>query len=215
MKNEGYFEKPGEALFLDKMASLRDAAKDNGFDVVAAVYQKKYDEVKAEGSQMFVTGYEQDVMAELSRIGNIVSNVNSLFHHYLAYINRSVYDEPSKFINNVRESVKGIEENGSTLMEALNDPYNKAHVLLEEPGYSKFITTIDKIYKGAIQDDFRKDEIEANFEKAWEVLKPLKKEQVELGKSEAKREKRVVFLAYPGDKLGDDYRIVERREETI
>jgi len=213
MKNEGYYEKPGVALFMDKMASLRDSNKDNGFDDVAAVYQRKYDEVNADGSQMHITGYEQEVMAGLAKRGNIVGHINELFHNYLAYLNRAVYEDPFDYINKVRESAKGIEENGMSLSEALNHSYYKEHVRLDGAEYDKFVRIIEKINLGNLQDDFNTEDADEKFSKAWEVLKSQKKEQGELSKKEDARTKRVVFLALPPKEKGGHYEIVERREE--
>lgn len=213
MKSQGFYEKPAQALFMDKMASLRDAALVNGFNEVAETYDQKYKEVAADYSQAYATGYEQEVARKLNKIGNIVGAVNALFQLYLQFLSRYDYEDPMEYVTKVRNLANEIHGNGSELADALNDSYNREHVELNDQAYQEFVRCIIELNTGNIGHHFDPKGCDEEFNELWPKLKEQKDKIKEIGKAEEARSKRKVYMAIPPDEEGGEYLYVEPREE--
>lgn len=213
MKAQGYYEKPGQALFLDKMASLRDAAKENGFPEVAATYDQKYNEVKQDFSQAYATGYEQEVSRKLGKRGQIVGAVNSLFQNYLQFLARTDYDNPQTYTDRVKQAAHEIHGYGSDIETALKDSYYQEHIPLTGQEYQEFTSLTLNMYNGNTHSLFNPETCDQEFSSIWAEIKENKDRIKEIGKSENARSKRKVYLALPPEEKGQDYRFVEPKEE--
>ncbi len=213
MKEQGYYEKPGQALFLDKMASLRDAATANGFPEVAATYDQKYNEVAADHSQAFATGYEQEVSRHLNKRGQLVGCINELFQLYLQFLARTDYDNPAEIEQKVNKVAHEMNGYSSSLEACLNDSYYREHVGLSDAEYENFKAWAHDIKGGNAAAYYEPNVCDDEFNAIWSTIKGHKDRIKEIGKSEGARSKRKVYMALPPQEEGGDYRFVEPREE--
>lgn len=78
MKKEGYYESPTQALYLDKITALENAAKQNSFTELALIYKERVDEVKLDSHKMFETSYHHKVSAFYNKTATIYTTSNRL-----------------------------------------------------------------------------------------------------------------------------------------
>lgn len=213
MKEQGYYEKPGQALFLDKMASLRDAAKDNDFPEVAETYQQKFSEVEQDYSQAFATGYEQEVSRKLHKRGQIVGAINELFQLYLQFLARNDYESPGDLEQKVNKVAHEMHGYSSSMEEALDTKYYRDHVGLSDAEYENFKSWALGIKSKGAASFYDPNSCEEEFNAIWSTIKQHKDKIKEIGKSEGARSKRKVYMALPPQHEGGDYSFVEPREE--
>ena len=195
MRAGGYFESPGQALYLDKMLALRDAARDNGLESIALLYQKRHDEVAADYQKAFVTGFEQDIQKEFNRIGNIVSSINEMIAAYLRVLGLHPADgEHGKALAVLAREAESIKKNGGDFSRNARDPYFRKHSPLSDENYEKAIAGIEAIQAGAKQPGDQA-EISGRTKAALEVIKPRVEELKELGHEFNSRCDRSAFLS--------------------
>jgi hypothetical protein len=198
MKTEGFHEKPGQALYLDKMQALRKAAEDNGLPELARIYQERHDEVKADYAQAYQTGYEQRVAAFLSRQGTILGAFHEIFLNYLYAQTESVYSllgENSR--HRIREHLDKLTALGTDFARTAADPYFRAHIGLSDEAYAAFIAAAPTLAASPAGDPAALEAIETEFQGLWAILKEKKSEIQAIGRAEEARSKRAVCLAVP------------------
>ncbi len=212
MGEQGYFDKPAQALMMDKMLGLRDAAKENGFSKVAEYYQEQFDKIKEDPNRMYSdTEYATLVTKELGRISTIAGEVTTMFQAYIAIQDHNVdpcsEEEFNKQKNYITQSIAKIQENGVLIGEAMNDSYNREHCGISDEGYEKFKAFVLNIINERFDESF-KPTFEENYNRAWEVLKPKKKELQEIAKKDAAKCCRSTYLSIPPEHAGGEYELV-------
>ena len=144
MQAGGYYQSPAQALVLDKMLALRDAARDVGFTVLAGVYQRRHDEVAADYNRAFTTGWEQEAQRELNRIGNNVAAFNELMSAYFEFrcCHPSGQDKP---LEKLRNAVATLETNGESFESVVANPYYRWHSAYSDQVYNSAVHVIRQV----------------------------------------------------------------------
>ncbi len=212
MGEQGYFDKPAQALMMDKMASLRDAAQECGFTKVAEIYQGQYDKIKRDPNLMYTdTEYSTLVTKELGRISTICGEVHTIFMEYIAIkdlnVNPCAEEDFNKHKSNILTSITRIQEHGALIGDALNDSYNREHCGIDDAGYDKFkqfvMNIANEMFDGSYKQEF--DEV---YNRAWEVLKSKKNELVEIARKDVSLQSRSTYLSIPPENAGGEYELV-------
>ncbi|MEQ9365535.1 MAG: hypothetical protein RIF32_14915, partial [Leptospirales bacterium] len=185
MREQGYLEKPAQALYLDKLAAHKKAAEENDFPSVAQIYQTKFETVRADPRAAFTAGWEQEVARELNRIGDIVGALNEIFAAYLRYQGAHPADDArKKAARSILENAAVIQQNGASFEAVVDQAYFRRHSPLDDARYTKARDAIRKILAGdhGAADAADDDVIAQRTEAALKILKPQTSELKKIGR---------------------------------
>lgn len=141
MKAEGYLEKPAKALYMDKMWNHAQAARENDLAEVAEVYEQKYEDVKADYAKAHETGWEQEVTRPLSDMNHNMDVVNTLAGTYLELI-MTLPENPNYQVLTGKIQKSASDLRNMTLEQALDRPYIRKHVAMDDSKYAAFRSTM-------------------------------------------------------------------------
>jgi len=159
MKTGGYYESPGQALFMDKMLAHRDAALELRFLALAQIYQQKHDEVAASSRAMHVPGWEQEVARELARIGKVVHAFNDLMSAYYEF-HCAYFGAQGEPLAKLRSAAQEMLDLGESFETVVTTPYYRRHSPLAEDKYQQALVTMRELLQqtpdySALEADFR------------------------------------------------------------
>ena len=214
MKSEGYYEKPAQALYMDKMSALKRAAEDNGFVELAKVYQDRYDEVSADAAKMFETGYEQRAGDFLKKHSKKFGAFYEIFLNYLYYKSTSIFNSTYKnSLNAIRENFSVLTEVGTSFEEVANDSYFREHINLDDANYMIFVAEAKSLISRTEPDASEVKRLQDMTMASWEILKNKRKETQDIGHAEDARAKKSVFLINPPEDASGSYDVLFNETE--
>ena len=165
MKAQGLVEKPAQALMVDKLNNHANAARKNDLNELAAIYEKRKEEIKADFNASYQIGWEEEVSTELARMNNNVDVVNELAGYYLEVIMTPSKSPTTKVlhekINACFDKLKGLSEE-----EALIRPYIRKHVSFNDENYERFKNCLLSIRRG----DNKEETSESHDERIREII---------------------------------------------
>lgn len=205
MKNEGYYEAPAQALYLDRMMAQKNAAKENGFEELEKLYQDRYDEVRADASKMYDAGYSTEAARILSRYGKIMDTMFEIYTSYCYYNCANVYDDLAYrgSLNKIREYYALFESMGTSFRETARNSYYREHIDLCDSEYDDFLNEVESLLDKHEPDRSEIEPFESTWKAMWKILKDKKSEVQETGRLEDARTKRSIYLVVPPpDKTG-------------
>ena len=159
MKAGGYYESPGQALFMDKMLAHRDAALQLRFLALAQIYQRKHDEVAANARAMHVPGWEQEVGRELGRIAKVVDAFHELMSAYYEF-HCAYFGARAEPLARLRSAAQKMVDQGESFEAVVASPYYRKHSPLADDKYQQALVTIRELLSrapdyAALEAEFR------------------------------------------------------------
>lgn len=215
MKNEGYYESPGQALYLDRMMAQKNAAKENGFVELEALYQSRYDEVKLDSSKMHDASYSSKAMSILARYATIMDTMFGIYTEYCYHNAANVYDDHAYkgSLNNIREKHAFLKSMGTSFREVSDNSYYREHIDLSDSKYQLFLTTVESLLNKYGPDRSEVEPFEKTFKAVWGKLKDKKTEVQRIGKLEDARTKRSFYLVVPPPDKNGSYEFINNEQE--
>ncbi|MEA3265862.1 MAG: hypothetical protein U9P42_02820 [Candidatus Fermentibacteria bacterium] len=217
MKNEGYWESPGQALYLDRMMAQKKAARENGFTELEALYQSRYDEVKADASKMHDAGYSSKAMSILAHYSNIMDTMFGIYTEYCYHNSANVYDDLSYrgSLNNIREKFSLLKSMGTSFREVSVNSYYREHIDLSDSEYQLFLTTVESLLNKHEPDRSEVEPFEETYKVAWGKLKDKKAEVQRIGELEDARTIKSFYLAVPPPDKNGSYELINNEQEEF
>ncbi len=215
MKNQGYFESPGQALYLDRIMAQKNAAAETGFTELEELYQSRYHEVKADASKMHDASYSTRAMSILARYATIMDTMFRIYTEYCYHNAANVYDDHSYkgSLNNIREKYALLTSMGTSFEEVAGNSYYREHIDLSDSRYQLFLTTVEELLLKHGPDSSETDPFEATLKVMWEKLKDKKTEVQRIGKLEEARQKRSIYLVVPPPDKNGSYEFINNEQE--
>lgn len=214
MKAGGYYEKPAQAVYLDKMAVLAKAAEDNGHPELAKIYRERYTEVQADFSKAFVTGYEQKVSAFNIRQNNILNAFYDIFMYWITWMTEDTYNRNSgRTAASIKECCTKLEALHTSFAATAADPFFRKHIELDEKNYAAFAAAIPGIITTG-PDQAAQDALEKEFARVWAIVRDKKTEIQAIGKREEAKSKRSVWMVIPPKDADGEYEFTANEQEA-
>jgi hypothetical protein len=214
MKSGGYYESPGQALYMDKMMALKKAADENNFIELASIYQARYDEVKADFNKMYETGYEQKVSAFYSKLSSMLGAFYDIFNNYWGHKSANIFDLGYKSsLETLRENQKKLNSLGTDFRTLAQDPYFRKHIGLEDGDYMIFVAEADSLMNKFDADQSELNQIKTVADAAWGILKDKKSEIQAIGRREEAKSKRSVYMIVPPVSASGKYQFLFNEQE--
>lgn len=214
MKAGGYYEKPGQAVYLDKMAVLAKAAEDNGHPELAKIYRERYAEVQADYAKAFVTGYEQKVSAFNIRQNNILNAFYDIFLYWISWMTEDTYTRNSgKTASSIKECCEKLKKLETSFAATAADPYYRKHIELDDKHYAAFAAAIPGIISAG-PDQVAQDTLEKEFARVWAIVGSKKSEIQAIGKREEAKSKRSVWMVIPPKDAAGEYEFTANEQEA-
>lgn len=214
MKKEGYYESPSQALYMDKMTSLENAAKQNDFTELALIYRERIDEVQADFLKMYETGYNNKVLAFFTKLSGELSAFYEIYSNYLTHKTANIFDHSYKIsLDSIRENQKNLNELGTDFKSISIKKYFRDHIILDDAAYSEFVSETESLFQKFNYDPMEEQSVRNLGDEAWAILKDKKSEVQEIDKSENARSKRSVFMAAPPEDVNGKYEFLFNEQE--
>ncbi len=198
MRAQGYLEKPGQALYLDKLAAHVRAAEDNGLPELARIYQKKFDDIQKDPAAAFVTGWEQEAAGELNRVGNIVGALTDIFAAHLRYRGTHPADDAhARAVDAMHTAARVIQDNGTDFATVVDHPYFRKHSPLDDARYERARDEILAVLAGnadAQEQAADREQIVKRTQTAVTILESKTDELKEIGREFDQHSGRAVWL---------------------
>lgn len=216
MKKEGYYESPTQALYLDKITALENAAKQNGFTELALIYKERFDEVKLDSHKMFETGYHNKVLAFYTELSSRLSAFYEIYSNYLIYKTSNIFDHSYKnSLDSMRENQKTLNGLGTDFRSISNEKHFRDHIVLDDAAYSKFVSETETLFQKFKYDATEEQSVRNLGDAAWAILKDKKTEIQEILKKENARSKRSAFIAVPPKDINGKYDFSLNEQEEL
>ncbi len=216
MKKEGYYESPSQALYLDKITALENAATQNDFTELALIYKERLNEVKSDFNKMFETGFEQKVLAFYTKIGSILGAFYEIFNNYLIHQTSNIFDlSYTSSLDSIRENQKKLNALGTDFISVSREKYFRDHIVLENAAYSKFVSETEYLFQKFKHDAMEELSVRNLGDTAWAILKDKKSEVQEIDKRENARSRRSVFIAVPPKDASGKYEFLFNEQEEV
>ncbi len=215
MKNEGYYETPAQALYLDRMMAQKRAAQENGFIELATLYQNRYDEVKADASKMYDASYSSKASSILAGYANIMDTMFTIYTEYCYHNAANPYDDHSYrgSLKKIREKHSLLKSMGTSFREAAANSYYREHIDLSDSLYELFLDTVESLLNKHEPERSEVEPFEETFKVAWPNLKDKKNEVQQIGKLEDARTKRSIYLVVPPSDKNGSYEFINNEQE--
>ncbi len=208
MKAEGYWEKPAQALYLDKMHAREKAAREFAptLDGAADLYRAQHDRVAADYQAAYVTGWDQDVAKELNRVGDIVGALDEMLALVLQLRGLFPADPGhAKAVQRLRDLARRIEGAGSSFAEAVGQDYFRKHSVLGDEQYAAAVRDIQDVLAADPDRTAAEAELQERSRAALEVVKSRAEDLKQMGREFEGRCTRTVYLAWAPEKEPGEY----------
>lgn len=216
MKSSGYYESPGQALYMDKMMALKKAATINNFTELATIYQDRYDEVKADYNKMYEIGYNGKVLAFFTKQSTILSAFYEIYSNYLSHKSANVYDLLYKSsLDSIRDNYNKLKSLGTDFRAVSQDKYFREHIILSDADFMIFVSEVEFLISKFEAEQSEIQRLTEITEKAWFVLKDKKSDIQEIARKENAKTKRSVFMAIPPADISGKYVFVSNEQEDF
>ncbi len=205
MKSQGYYESPGQALYLDAIMAQKNAAKQNGFTELEELYLARYNEVKADGSKMHVTGYSEKASSILSKYSTLMDALFEIYINYCTYNGANPYDtlRYNGSLDNIRKYHAVFQTLGTSFEEISATSYYRQHIGLEDDKYQMFISEVKTLLQKREPERSEIQPFEEELKLMWPKLKDKRVEVQAIGKLEdAKTKKSIYLVVAPSDNKG-------------
>ncbi|MCQ2512212.1 MAG: hypothetical protein MJ092_02335 [Lachnospiraceae bacterium] len=214
IKNSPFYTAVGEALVADKLEAWKQAMETLGYEDAAQILEEKIKEIEINPTRAYSTGYEQKVMACVTRHSNIRSSLLEMAKSYMSATTMDPSDALSQNeIDTIRRNYQNLENYNITFFQAVSDGRYTEGLGMTEQGLEKFTADIPKIVKGtwSAEDAYAPE----NIEEAWKELQARKTELKAVAEREVAKTKRAVVIAVPPADSRGTYKYAALREEEL
>lgn len=193
MKSAGYFEKPAQALYIDKMLAHAKAARELGFVKVAEIYEDRSAEVEADYNKAWVTGFEKKVNEELNRISEVVDTWRSIFQSYECYLGAPLAYRAEEQTR-ISIAVNKIQKLGEKLESLSDNLFYRKFIVLDDARYAEAIQKIHALQSANLDIAAAQNELKTRTEAMLKSPGIDRQKLSDLGKDFDSRCKRSVYL---------------------
>lgn len=207
IRNSKYYLAPSAALLQDKLAAFERASRENDMPDVAAVYQKKIEEIDADVAEMYETGYE--VTARNLKIPYI-QTYEAFSAIYDCYLTLSCCIATDKTV--IENTMKELKEHLAKLTKPSSDfselaarPAFRALIPATDAGYARFVRAVPQLAQKGPDFEAEKQEIQKEFKQALKLLKSEQAAVKGAGKTNRAKVKRSQVLVVAPDTKSGSY----------
>ncbi len=182
MRSEGYNMETSCAVPADRVYAEMCAAREVGLDECAELCKKVYDQILADPSTSYQTGFYADIQRERDKAQRKLEAVSACFLDFMAYDIYHGFDEKKA---QYQRNADALQNLGISLGEILKKKYYRLCLGCDDQYLQRFIDEYPKIVE-ALQNKSRNEaeqkEFEDEFKTEWEKIKDRKDELREIYK---------------------------------
>lgn len=182
IKNSKYYFAPSVALMQDKLNAWKSAAIENDMPEIVNEINKKLSKIELDNSEIYVAGYEQTIQKYKNEYINTMQAFASIFDSYLAYVSTA----KDYNLSDLQKHIKNLKRPSNNFEDLYKLKKFRNLIPVNDEGYKIFVGDIKNyincgtLKSSVINDNF---DIESNTKIAWDEIKDLKKDIIEIGKS--------------------------------
>ena len=207
IRNSKYFLAPGAALLQDKLLAFARAANENGMPDVAAVYQKKVEEIDADVGAMYETGYE--IAAHNLKIQYIQTYEAfcSIYDHWLTLCCCNALDEAvlTHALNDLRGEFGKLTKPSADFAVLAVMPKFRELIPATDAGYARFVREVTELAASGPNHGAERVRVQGEIDEAQAFLANVANRQAVMAAGQAGREKlrrAQVIVVSPSSKAG-------------
>lgn len=210
--NPEYYQRIAQGLVLDKLGASIKAAKDNGYDKLALIYEERYKEIEEDYSKAYITGYEGKVTSFYREHMENIRFFVDVFKNYLEFI--GPYPDEKHF-DSVLTSYDALKKKGFDFLTLTNNIEFRRCIVLKDADFVETANEIEKFVNTKFDNSERDKKLSETYEKAWAILKDKEELVKNLGEKEKQKTYRAAFFVIPPEDENGKYEFVMEEKEVM